>query len=127
MTYTLVGMSSLGTVQTEENNKDAQLFQMPLPTKDSVDAVILDLFGMMRTIIITGTFTGDAASQTAFIEELDALANGSQVGRNYHSDKGYGSDGAGNYKVLISSTRWKVEEGGINKIEYTINMMESKT
>ena len=46
--------TSIGTVNSEESNKDAQLFQMPIPLSDSTSTVMLDLFGASRTITIKG-------------------------------------------------------------------------
>jgi hypothetical protein len=119
MTYSLTGMTSLGTVKDEDRTKDSQLFQMPLPGSDSNQAVIQDLFGVSGPINIVGVFTGDEAAIASFITELEALQNGSQTRRTYHSDKANKD-----YFVYIISTNWKGQEAGINKVEYTINMIE---
>jgi hypothetical protein len=117
-------MTTLGSVTSEENIKDAQLFRMPIPTEDSTAQVMLDLFGTYRTIRIKGVYTGDVADVKTFIQKLDTLCNGKQTPQVYHSDKGYGSDGAGNYNVLIDSVSWMGEEGVPNKVDYEINMTE---
>jgi hypothetical protein len=119
MTYTLTGMSSLGTVTSEDSTKDAQLFQMPIPRSDSNAAIMLDLFGVNRTISIRGVFTGTTGEIATFIGQLDALANGVQTNKTYHSDKSNVS-----YTVLVQTVRWNAEEGAVTKVNYEINLIE---
>ena len=119
MTYSLTGMTSLGSIKNEESGKDAQLFQMPMPVSDSSDAILLDLFGASRTISISGIYAGTTAEIVTFIGQLDALVNGSQTGRTYVSDKS-----GGTYKVYIQKVSWKAEEAGMNKVEYSIEMIQ---
>jgi len=119
MTYSLTGMSSLGAINSEDCDKDAQLFQMPMPVSPSADAVLMDLFGALRTIKIKGTYTGSTADISAFIVELDALVNGTQTSKNYHSDKS-----GVTYAVLVQSARWSAEEGAPTKVDYEIVMIE---
>ena len=114
--------TSIGTVNSEESNKDAQLFQMPIPLSDSTSTVMLDLFGASRTITIKGRFTTADGAIATFISELDALVNGQQSVRVYHSDKS-GSD----YYVLIQGARWSSAEGGVNFVDYTIEMIQGST
>jgi hypothetical protein len=119
MVYSLTGLSSLGTVTSEDSTKDAQLFQMPMPMADSTSAIMLDLFGVARTINIKGIFTGTTSEIETFIGQLDALVNGTQSNKTYHSDKSNA-----NYIVLIQSARWTSEEGAPTKVDYDISMIE---
>lgn len=118
MAYTLNG-NSLGTVNKEENTKDAGLFFMPLPTRDSDEAIQLDIFGTTRTINISGRYTSSDGTIATFISAMEALINGSQSAVVFHSDK----SGA-NYNVLIASFSWTSEEGGVNFVDYSISMQE---
>lgn len=110
----------MGTVTHESSTKDAQLFQQPLPMSDSSQAIILDLFGTSRTMTVSGIFTGTGGDIQAFIGQLDTLANGSQVAKTYHSDK-TGVD----YKVLVNTVEWSSEGGDVNKVNYTLNLIQS--
>jgi len=121
MTYTLGG-SSLGTVTKEDSTKDAQLFQMPMPLSDSTQAIMLDLFGVSRTISISGVYTTADGTISTFITWLDGLVNGTQSSIVYHSDK----SGA-NYNVLIMNARWSSEEGAVSKVNYDITLVEGAT
>jgi hypothetical protein len=112
-------MSSLGAINSEDCDKDAQLFQMPMPVSPSTEAILMDLFGALRTIKIKGTYTGSTVEISAFIVELDALVNGTQTQKTYHSDK-TGVD----YLVLVQNARWSAEEGAPNKVDYEIVMIE---
>lgn len=122
MTYTLTGMDTLGTVQSEESAKDAGLFFSPIPGSDSSSALQLDIFGATRTITIKGTWSPeftDYANRAAFIADLDALINGAQSSKTYHSDTSNQD-----YTVLVSNAQWTASEGDPNSIEYTITLQE---
>ena len=58
----LTNMTSLGTIKSENVTKDAQLFQMPIPLSDSTSAIVLDLFGVNKTIRIDGKFVDETGS-----------------------------------------------------------------
>ena len=122
MAYSLDGMTTLGTVTSEESTKESGLFQMPLPASDSSSAILIDLFGASRTINISGVHvTGEGGKTTAqFIAELDALISGIQAAtKTFVSDKSSTS-----YEVMINSVTWSSEEGAVSKVNYTINMTE---
>lgn len=119
MTYTLTDITSLGTVTKEESRKDAQLFQQPLPGYDSTSAFMLDIFGASRTITIKGRYTIADGTISTFIVALDALINGVQTVRQYHSDKS-----GVTYNVLVQSVTWSSEEAGVNFVDYEIQLIE---
>lgn len=121
MTYSLTNMTTLGTVNSEEVVKDAQLFQMPMPASNSSAALLLDLFGAFRTITIKGTFVvGDGGLTIAqFIGQLDALANGNQAKRTYYSDKS-----ATSYGVYVQTVRWSGEEAAVSQVDYELTLYE---
>ena len=121
MTYTLTGMSSLANIRNERSNKDAQLFQMPLPRTDSNQTLVLDLFGTIRTITIDGTFTTADGTISTFISQLDALISGSQTTKVFHSDKS-----GVNYNVIVTSVDWRSGEGEVNKVDYSISMIQTR-
>lgn len=131
MTYTLTDNNGsafgLGTVISEDSAKDSNLFQTPIPLSDSTDAIMLDLFGASRTINIKGVYTSNDGNVQTFVQNLDKLLNGAQNTKIYHSDKSnyLGPTGTeGGYVVLIQSVKWTSEEGGVNKVEYEIEMTE---
>jgi len=121
MTYQLDDMNSLGTVTEERQNKDAQLFQQPMPGSDSSSTFVLDLFGAIRTITIKGIYSGAAiANVKTFIGELTALINGTQTVRTYTSD--LFTSGINVYVQLVD---YNYEAGNPLNVEYTIQMIET--
>ena len=122
MTYSLTGLSSMGTVINEESTKDANLFQSAMPGTNSTQAFVLDIMGTFRTITVDGVYTLSDGTISSFISELDALVNGAQVIRVYHSDKSNA-----NYNVKVLSVKWKGEEGAPTKVDYTIEVAETST
>jgi hypothetical protein len=120
--YSLSGLpafTDFGTVTSEDHTKDAGLFQYPMPGHNSSSCVMLDLFGAGRTINLKGTYTGTPTNVATFIGQLDNLVNGAQVVRTFVSGKSGSS-----YYVLITSTNWTGGPGEVNKVDYTISMME---
>jgi hypothetical protein len=133
MTYTIKNKdgsaiftnNNLGTITSEKITKDSQLFHTPLPQTDSKESLMLDIFGAKRDISISGIFNGTQAEITVFIKELDNMVNGNQaLNKVYHSDYGYGSEGDGNYNVLIDRVSWETEQGAVTKLNYSIEMLE---
>lgn len=120
--YALQGMTSLGTVRSEDVTKDAQLFQMPMPASDSSQLIALDLFGAAKTIDIKGIFNGTLPEINTFIGQLQNLVNGSQLVRRYTSEAL-----GGNVYVLVQNIKWTYEEGVPNKINWDISMLEASS
>lgn len=121
MTYSLTGMTTLGSVTRETNVKDAGLFKQPLPATDSSSAILLDLFGAERTITIDGRFVNGTSSKTIaqFIDELEALINGNQSSKTFASDKSGNS-----FTVLVSTVEWHGDEADESSVIYNITMTE---
>lgn len=121
MAYTLTGMTSLGTVTSERSNKDAQLFQMPIPRTDSNKLIALDIFGVQRTINIDGVYTTTDGTIATFISQLDDLVNGIQTSKTYASDTSGTS-----YTVFVQTAEWKREPAEVVMISYSISMLEAE-
>lgn len=119
MAYSLTGLSGFGTIISEDSGKDSSLFQQPIPLSDSSSAILLDLFGASRRISIKGVYTSADGTIATFIGELDGLIDGEQTAKTYHSDKSGLS-----YTVLVDHVSWNVEEGEVNKVNYTIELIE---
>jgi len=119
MTYSLTGLSSMGSIKKISSNKDSGLFKMPLPATDSTGTILLDIFGAGRSISISGTFTGTEATVASFIVELDGLIVGMQSSRDFVCDKS-----GVTYHVLVESLSWEGEEGCPTKVDYEINLVE---
>ena len=122
MTYGLApGLTAVGvgTIISEDSTKDAQLFQTPIPASDSDAAILLDLFGVVRTINIKGVYTAADGTISTFVQALDALVSGSQVAQTFTSDKS-----GTTYTGYVTTVTWSSEEGGVSKVDYNINLVE---
>jgi hypothetical protein len=115
-------MTSLGRVTGLDVTKDAGLFQQPIPRQDSTEAIVMDIFGVARNITLTGTFVDTEANCITFIGQIDALCDGQQPLRQFHSDIS-----SATYNVFIMSLNWKYSAGELGKIDYTITMIEAST
>jgi len=111
---------SLENVRSEENGKSANLFSTPLPATDSSGTIALDLFGVTRTINITGDVTGATATLQTFINNFESLVNGSQTKKTFVS-----SLHDTNKSCLINSFRWNYSAGNPRILNYTMELIES--
>lgn len=110
----------MGNIQTEDQVKDTSLFNQPLPTSDSDKSILLDIFGVSRTIAIEGIFTGTASALNTFIVAMEALANGSQIGVTFASSLSTFA----NKKVFVKNFRWSFLRGSPNKTNYSLELTE---
>lgn len=119
-----LGGTDIGDVQTEQQVKDSGLFNQPLPTQDSDNTILLDLFGMTRTIQITGMFEGTEAAQRTFIAAMDTIAAGAQTGSAFVSGL---ITSPANRTVFIQNWSWTKSKADIRKIDYTLTLIEGAT
>lgn len=117
MTYTLAGLTSMGTVTSEEITKNAGLFKMPIPMGNSNDNIILDLFGASMSIVVQGKYCASDGTIATFISQLEALTINQTSTKAYHSDKANA-----NYNCYVDTVSWNSIEAGVNYVEYTINL-----
>ena len=111
--------TDLGDIQSEEQSKDSGLFQTPLPRQDSANAILIDLFGVIRTLTITGIFKGTVNEQNTFITAIEGIADGVQTGSTFVS-----SIRASSITVLIQNFRWTKQKADPNKIDYTLTLIQ---
>lgn len=114
-----LGGNDMGYIRTEENGKVSNLFIQPLPASDSSDAIVLDFFGVTRTINITGVKTGVTATLQSFITTFEALQDGSQTSVTFVS-----SIHPNNKTVYVNSFRWNYSSVNPNILNYTIELIE---
>ena len=117
---TSVGGIDLGEIQSERQNKNGNLFQMPMPLSDSNETILFDMFGMMRTINIDGIFTGTDAQHVTFINAIETIMDGNQSGSAFISSK----TGFSNKTVFIDSFDWRVDKADVSKISYSLTLKE---
>lgn len=118
MTSTLGG-TDLGYVATEDNGKNANLFVQAIPITDSDRALVLDLFGVTRTINISGVVTGSTATLQAFITAMEAKIAANQSAITFVS-----SIHASSKSVRINNFRFTYGAGTPNILTYTLELIE---
>jgi len=115
-----IGGKSLGEIQSEGQAKNSGLFTQPLPVSDSDSTILLDLFGTTRTITIDGVFQHNTkANLVAFVTDIEGLQNGSQTGLTY-----VGDFITTNKTVLIQDFNWTWSAGSVNRINYSLTLIE---
>ena len=114
-----IGGQDLGDVSSESSAKSSNLFQFPMPLSDSDAAILMDIFGSLRTITVDGNKTGVVADLRTFVESIETIQNGKQSGSVFVS-----SWTASNKTVLIQDfihTKLKSDE---NNVGYTLTLVE---
>ncbi len=114
-----LGGYGLGTVRTERHNKRANLFTQPMPLSDSDETLLMDIFGVTRTITIEGTYTGSLSAIRTFILNIESIHNGSQSGSTFSSDL-TGND----YTVAIDSFDFSWQQGETVSLSYSLTLKE---
>jgi len=116
---TSIGGADLGDVSSESSTKSSNLFNFPMPLSDSDEAILMDIFGMSRTIIIEGVKTGVIANLRTFVESVETIQNGEQSGSTFVS-----SWTNSNKTVLIQDfthTKTKADE---SEVGYNLTLVE---
>lgn len=116
MATTLDGIT-LPNCQMLKSNKDAGLFNMAMPGRDSNNTFIVDLFGASRTITLSGKHTGTEADATTFTDNIDGLIDGAQSSISLVTP-------LKTYTVYVLNVSWDYAEGSPGTIEYTIQVMQ---
>lgn len=115
-----IGGVDLQTVTSERQSKRGQLFQQPIPTRDSNFAILLDIFGLSRTITVSGDFIGTLEEQNTFIQAVELIMNGSQSGSTFVSSH----TATPNKTVFIDNFEWAVNAAVTEKISYSFTFIE---
>ena len=117
---TLAGVD-LGKIQMERQSKDTGLTEIPIPASDSDNAFLIDLFGVIRRITISGFFTGTTAAVETFIETIEAITNGSQSASTFASSL---IASPTTINVFVRIFTWEYVPGPIGKINYTLELTQ---
>ena len=115
-----LGEVDLGTIQTESQTKDSNLFFTPLPYTDSADAFLLDLMGTSRTISLSGFFVNTVkATLKESVEAFEAIQDGKQTGSEYIGDFITTPK-----NVFIQTFTWDWEKADVGRITYNMTLLE---
>ena len=84
---TLNGIELTG-VDTIRVSKSANIIPLPIPTQDSDATEVFDLLGVVKTISITGLFSGGSAAATkSLLDSIEELIDGNQGVITFESDQ----------------------------------------
>ncbi len=131
---------TLFDVSLENIGKTAGAIDMPMPTMDSDDKIVMDLMGASRTITVEGNVSiGDVGAGNLYKYARDiaglassgynTLINGAQGDTTYTytpESLNRGSSGA-TITVCITETSIKSNGGDANSLSYSITMIEAGT
>jgi len=127
-------------VTLENIGKTAGAIDMPMPTMDSDDKIVMDLMGASRTITVEGTVTSEqigAANLYKYARDIVGLAssgyntliNGSQGSTTYtYVPESLNRGGSGaTIAVCVTEASIKSNGGNPNELSYSVTMIEAGT
>ena len=90
-----------------------------MPLSDSDEAILMDIFGVSRTITLEGVKTGVVADLRTFVNNIEALQNGQQANLTFVS-----SWTNSNKEVLIQDFSHTKLEADESKVAYSLSLIE---
>jgi len=96
---------NLSQTETINVDKAANILPLPIPTGDSDETETFDMLGVLKTIGVSGAFTGETATIQAKIVAIEAIIDGDQ-----DTSVSFNSDQTGSVQVKISdfSYTWEI-------------------
>jgi len=122
MTAPTLGGNSLGNVSNISVTKSANLVPLSYAGQDSDQTSLFDMFGVTRTITITGSITGSSYSAVkTIVDAIEALISGSQT-----TTTSLVTDEIGTVSVMVNTFdyTWNIPS---NNASYTITLLEGTT
>lgn len=114
-----IGGQSLGDVKIESSTKSSNLFNFPMPLSDSDKTILMDLFGVSRTITVEGVKTGTVSELRTFVNDIENLQDGKQSTLTFVS-----SWTNSNKQVLIQDFTHTKAEADESKVGYSLTLVE---
>jgi len=109
------------TIESERSNKDSNLFKQPIPTSDSGDTIVIDIFGAQKNVTLKCEYIGTSvANISTYIGYLDAILDGEQSVSTYTSD----AAGTSIY-VYFENFEWEYEAGSPLTIKITLSLIHA--
>ncbi len=104
--------------------KEAFLTPMPIYLNDSDNTDIFDFGGTVKTITLSGTYTGNESEQKDFVDSIQDLIQGHQdKAASYPLD--FVDDLRGTIKVKVMDVGSTKIDGQPNRIIWTLKIVES--
>lgn len=115
-------------IQNMKVDKESQTWEILIPTENSNATVVIDLMGTKKTLMISGITTGTVTQIDSFINALEGFMNSQQYilaasGLTFTSDRPVGTS----LTVICKSFSWEYSAGIINKLEWTISLIQGNS
>jgi len=115
-------------IQNMKRTTESQTWEILIPTQGPETVVVLDLMGTKRTIIISGIVTGTVTQLDSFINNLEGFMNSQQYiltasGLTFTADR----PASTSITVIMKSFDWEYSAGVVNKLEWSISLMQGNS
>lgn len=121
-------------IQSMKRTTDSQTWEILIPTSGPETVVVLDLMGTKRIITISGITTGEVTKLDAFTNALESFMNSQQfsiiqsvspagTGLRFNADRPASTA----INVIMKSFEWEYIAGNVNKIEWTMSLMQGNS
>lgn len=122
---TSLGSFELGTVTSEKVDVNAQLFEQPIPQSSANNTILLDLFGVIKTVRLSGVFINGtngyslATFVNQFVDDSSGAIRGNQSAIVYAS-----SVFSSSIHVRIQNFSYTFEAGDPTRVTYDLLLEE---
>jgi hypothetical protein len=115
-------------IQNMKRTTESQIWKILIPTQGPETVVVLDMMGTERNIIISGITTGTVTQLDSFVNNLEGFMNSQQYilaasGLTLTADR----PASTSITVILKSFDWEYDAGIVNKLQWTISMMQANS
>ena len=115
-------------IQNMKVDKESQTWEILIPSSDSNATVVIDLMGTKKTIMISGITTGTVTQIDSFINAFEGFLNSQQYlltasGLTFTSDR----PASTSLTCILKSFSWEYDAGIVNKIQWTISLIQGNS
>ncbi len=115
-------------IQNMKVVKESQTWEIPIPTSGSNAVIVIDLMGTKKTLMISGITTGTVTQIDSFINALEGFLNSQQYllaasGLTFVAER----PASTSLTVILKSFDWEYNAGVVNKLEWTLSLIEGNS
>lgn len=115
-------------IQNMKVDRESQTWEILIPTENSNANVVVDLMGTKKTLMVSGITTGTVTQIDSFINALEGFLNSQQYlltasGLTFTADR----PASTSLTVIMKSFSWEYNAGIINKLEWTISLVQGNS
>ncbi len=115
-------------IQNMKVVKESPTWEILIPTSNSNATVVIDMMGTKKMLTISGITTGTVTQIDSFINGLEGFLNSQQYllaasGLTFTADRPTGTS----LTCILKSFDWEYSAGTVNKLEWTLSLVQGNS